>query len=168
MIENFYLYFLMVVSEVVFVAVFLGSIWCKLCSIIFPSTFNHAFVIVLRVHRLWWLFSLSISFLDWIVAFFFYFLIWVTPNWPWNAEKPENLRNYKPKLWIERILLCSIKYAFVAYKYIYIYIYIRLKILKVLHIKTKKSKINRINFENSDNVLKFNIPHFLIIFYFRR
>ena len=37
----------------------------------------------------------------------------------------------------------------------------------------KKSKINRINFENSDNVLKcfeyffFNIPYSLIVFCFR-
>ena len=29
-----------------------------------------------------------------------------------------------------------------------------LQILKAQHIKTKKPKINRINFENSDNVLK--------------
>ena len=36
--------------------------------------------------------------------------------------------------------------------------------------KNKKPKINRINFENCDNVLKclfFNIPYYLIIFYFR-
>ena len=29
-----------------------------------------------------------------------------------------------------------------------------LQILEALHIKTKKAKINRINFENSDNVTK--------------
>ena len=31
----------------------------------------------------------------------------------------------------------------------------RLQFLEALHIKTKKPKINRINFENSDNILKF-------------
>ena len=31
---------------------------------------------------------------------------------------------------------------------------LRLQILEALHIKAKKPKINRINFENSDNVLK--------------
>ena len=31
---------------------------------------------------------------------------------------------------------------------------LRLQILEALHIKTKKAKINRINFENSNNVLK--------------
>ena len=31
---------------------------------------------------------------------------------------------------------------------------LRIEILEALHIKTKKSKINRINFKNSDNVLK--------------
>ena len=31
---------------------------------------------------------------------------------------------------------------------------LRLQILEALHVKTKKPKINRINFENSDNVLK--------------
>ena len=32
---------------------------------------------------------------------------------------------------------------------------LRLKILEALHIKTKKSKINRIKFENSSHVLKW-------------
>ena len=32
---------------------------------------------------------------------------------------------------------------------------LRLQILEALHIKTKKTKINRINLENSDNILKF-------------
>ena len=31
---------------------------------------------------------------------------------------------------------------------------LRLQNLEALHIKTKKAKINRINFENSDNILK--------------
>ena len=31
---------------------------------------------------------------------------------------------------------------------------VQLQILEALHIKTKKSKINRINFENKDIVLK--------------
>ena len=32
---------------------------------------------------------------------------------------------------------------------------LRQQILEALHIKTKKPKINRINFKNSDNVLKY-------------
>ena len=50
---------------------------------------------------------------------------------------------------------------------------LQLQILEALHTKTKKkSLINRINFENSDIVLKcfwyiFNIPYSLIVFYFR-
>ena len=51
---------------------------------------------------------------------------------------------------------------------------LRLQILGALHIKTKKPKINRVDFENSDNVLKclyskknfFIIPYFLIMYYF--
>ena len=42
-----------------------------------------------------------------------------------------------------------------------------LQILEALHIKTKKTKIKRTNFENSDNVFFKKIFHiFLIIFYF--
>ena len=50
---------------------------------------------------------------------------------------------------------------------------LRLQIPEALHIKTNKPKINRIHFENSDNVLKCfyiffsNILYFLIVFYFR-
>ena len=52
---------------------------------------------------------------------------------------------------------------------------LRLQILEAQHIKTKnktKPRINRIDFENSDKVLKYleifvyNIPYLLIIFYF--
>ena len=60
------------------------------------------------------------------------------------------------------------------YMCVCVYIYkLRLQILETLHIKTKRPKINRINFEKSDSfkmplffLFFLNIPYFLIIFYF--
>ena len=49
---------------------------------------------------------------------------------------------------------------------------LQLQVWEAIHIKTKRNRINRINFENNDNVLKylssflfFNILFLLIIFY---
>ena len=90
------------------------------------------------------------------------------------------------------VYLTILSFIINTHRYIYIYIYIgrcswvavfhlRLQILESLHIKTttttkkKKTttKINWINLENSENVLKclyfflfLNIPYFLIILYF--
>ena len=120
----------------------------KLSHVFFPTAFNHILVIF-RSRRLWWLFSSSVSFSNWVVGFFFifkffYFLkIELDDPWRWPKYVWKRLGNFLfytnmtlKKTWqLEKLQSkttnkkCSVMLNERCFRNIYIYIYIYIYII---------------------------------------